>query len=134
MRVIDGEDAGRELIGRNVVLAAGSVPRSLPGLEIDRRWIMSSDEFLDLKEIPSRVAVIGGGAIGCEFASLLSDLGAKVTVLEALDSILAGCDEDIVRLIARSFKKRGIELSPGSRSRGTRRRRMGAAPRSRRVT
>ncbi len=57
VRVVDGEDAGRELIGRNVVLAAGSVPRSLPGLEIDGRWVMSSDEFLDLKEIPSRVAV-----------------------------------------------------------------------------
>ncbi len=118
VRVIDGEDAGRELIGRNVVLAAGSVPRSLPGLEIDRRWIMSSDEFLDLKEIPSRVAVIGGGAIGCEFASLLADLGAKVTVLEALDSILAGCDEDIVRLIARSFKKRGIDVVTGVQVQG----------------
>ena len=118
VRVIDGEDAGRELIGRNVVLAAGSVPRSLPGLEIDRRWIMSSDEFLDLKEIPASVAVIGGGAIGCEFASLLSDLGAKVTVLEALDSILTGCDEDIVRLIARSFKKRGIEVVTGVQVQG----------------
>ncbi len=118
VRVIDGEDAGRELIGRNVVLAAGSVPRSLPGLEIDQRWIMSSDEFLDLKEIPSRVAVIGGGAIGCEFASLLSDLGAKVTVLEALDSILTGCDEDIVRLIARSFKKRGIDVVTGVQVQG----------------
>ncbi len=113
VRVVDGEDAGRELIGRNVVLAAGSVPRSLPGLEIDGRWIMSSDEFLDLKEIPSRVAVVGGGAIGCEFASLLSDLGAKVTVLEALDSILTGCDDDIVRLVGRSFKKRGIEVVTG---------------------
>src|SRR5271154_6129307 len=90
VRVIDGEDAGRELIGRNVVLAAGSVPRSLPGLEIDGRWIMSSDEFLDLKEIPASVAVVGGGAIGCEFASLLSDLGSKVTVLEALPNILTG--------------------------------------------
>ena len=113
VRILDGEDAGKELIGRNVVLAAGSVPRSLPGLEIDGRWIMSSDEFLDLKEVPASVAVIGGGAIGCEFASLLSDLGAKVTVLEALDSILTGCDEDIVRLVARSFKKRGIEVVTG---------------------
>jgi dihydrolipoamide dehydrogenase len=113
VRILDGEDAGKELIGRNVVLAAGSVPRSLPGLEIDGRWIMSSDEFLDLKEIPVSVAVVGGGAIGCEFASLLSDLGAKVTVLEALDSILTGCDEDIVRLVARSFKKRGIEVVTG---------------------
>ena len=113
VRVVDGEDAGRVLVGRNVVLAAGSVPRSLPGLEVDGRWILTSDEFLDLKEIPATVAVVGGGAIGCEFASLLADLGSKVTVLEALDSILAGCDEDIVRLIARSFKKRGIEVLTG---------------------
>jgi dihydrolipoamide dehydrogenase len=113
VRVLDGDDAGKELIGRNVVLAAGSVPRSLPGLEIDGQWIMSSDEFLDLKEIPASVAVVGGGAIGCEFASLLSDLGAKVTVLEALDSILTGCDDDIVRLVARSFKKRGIDVVTG---------------------
>jgi dihydrolipoamide dehydrogenase len=113
VRILDGDDAGKELIGRNVVLAAGSVPRSLPGLEIDGRWIMSSDEFLDLKEVPASVAVVGGGAIGCEFASLLSDLGAKVTILEALDSILTGCDEDIVRLVARSFKKRGIDVVTG---------------------
>jgi dihydrolipoamide dehydrogenase len=113
VRVVDGEDAGRVVLGRNVVLASGSVPRTLLGLEIDGRWVMSSDEFLDLKEIPASVAVVGGGAIGCEFASLLSDLGAKVTVLEALDTILTGCDEDIVRLIARSFKKRGIEVVTG---------------------
>jgi dihydrolipoamide dehydrogenase len=113
VRVLDGEGAGRVLKGKNVVLAAGSVPRTLPGLEVDGRWVMTSDEFLDLKELPASVAVIGGGAIGCEFASLLSDLGSKVTVLEALDSILAGCDEDIVRLIARSFKKRGIEIVTG---------------------
>jgi dihydrolipoamide dehydrogenase len=113
VRVVDGEDAGRVLFGHDVVLAAGSVPRTLPGLEVDGRWVMTSDEFLDLKEVPASVAVIGGGAIGCEFASLLADLGSKVTVLEALDSILTGCDEDIVRLIARSFKKRGIEVVTG---------------------
>jgi dihydrolipoamide dehydrogenase len=113
VRVVDGDDAGRVLIGRNVVLAAGSVPRTLPGMEVDGRWVMTSDEFLDLKEVPGSVAVIGGGAIGCEFASLLSDLGSKVTILEGLPSILAACDEDITRLIARSFKKRGIEVVTG---------------------
>jgi dihydrolipoamide dehydrogenase len=118
VRVVDGEDAGRVLIGRNVVLAAGSVPRTLPGLEVDGHWVLTSDEFLDLKEIPASVAVVGGGAIGCEFASLLADLGAKVTVLEALDSILTGCDEDIVRVIARSFKKRGIEVVTGVKVEG----------------
>jgi dihydrolipoamide dehydrogenase len=118
VEVVDGDDAGRVVHGRHVVLAAGSVPRTLPGLEVDGRWVMTSDEFLDLKEIPNSVAVIGGGAIGCEFASLLADLGAKVTVLEALDTILPGCDEDIVRLIGRAFKKRGIEVVTGVQVQG----------------
>ena len=114
VEVADGEDAGRVVTGRNVVLAAGSVPRTLPGFEVDGRWVMTSDEFLDLKQIPASVAVIGGGVIGCEFASLLADLGSKVTIVEALDSILTGCDDDIIRLVARSFKKRGIDIFTGA--------------------
>jgi dihydrolipoamide dehydrogenase len=113
VEVVDGEDAGRVLVGRNVVLAAGSVPHVLRGFEVDGRWVMTSDEFLDLKQLPASVAVVGGGVIGCEFASLLADLGTKVTILEALDSILLGCDEDIVRLVARTFKKRGIDVVTG---------------------
>jgi dihydrolipoamide dehydrogenase len=113
VEVLDGDDAGTVLVGRNVVLAAGSVPHVLPGFEVDGRWVMTSDEFLDLKELPASVAVIGGGVIGCEFASLLSDLGSKVTILEALDGILAGCDGDIVRLVTRTFKKRGIDIVTG---------------------
>jgi dihydrolipoamide dehydrogenase len=113
VEVVDGEDAGRVLSGRNVVLAAGSVPHTLPGFEVDGRWVMTSDEFLDLKEIPASVVVIGGGVVGCEFASLLADLGSKVTILEALDTILPGCDDDVVRLVARSFKKRGIDIVTG---------------------
>ena len=113
VEVVDGEDAGRVLVGRNVVLAAGSVPQTLPGFEVDGRWVMTSDEFLDLKEIPASVAVIGGGVVGCEFASLLADLGSKVTILEYLDSILSGCDDDVIRLVGRSFKKRGIDIVTG---------------------
>ena len=79
---------------------------------------MTSDEFLDLKEFPASVVVIGGGVVGCEFASLLADLGSKVTILEALDGILAGCDDDIVRLIVRSFKKRGIDIVTGVKVEG----------------
>ena len=118
VEVVDGEDAGRVVVGRNVVLAAGSVPSGLPGFEVDGRWVMTSDEFFDLKELPASVAVIGGGVIGCEFASLLADLGSKVTILEALDTILSGCDDDIVRLVARSFKKRGIDIVTGVHGRG----------------
>ncbi len=111
--VTDGVDAGRVVVGRNVVLAAGSVPRTLPGFEVDGRLVLTSDEFLDLKALPSSVVVIGGGVIGSEFASLLADLGSKVTMLEALDSILVGCDDDVVRAVARAFKKRGIDIVTG---------------------
>jgi len=113
VEVVDGEDAGRVLSGRNVVLAAGSVPSLLPGFEVDGRWVMTSDEFLDLKKLPTSVVVIGGGVVGCEFASLLADLGSKVTILEAMPGILPGCDDDVVRLIVRTFKKRGIDIVTG---------------------
>jgi dihydrolipoamide dehydrogenase len=97
----------------NVLLAAGSVPRTLPGFDIDGRLVVTSDEVLSIEQVPATVAVIGGGAIGCEFASMLADWGAKVTVLEFLPKILAGCDEDITRVVERSFKKRGIEIRTG---------------------
>ncbi len=113
VRVVDGEDAGTEIVGRHVVLAAGSVPRTLPGLDVDGELVLTSDEFLDLDRLPSSVAVVGGGAIGCEFASLLSDLGSKVTVLEFLPTILAACDSDVASVVARSFRKRGIDIVTG---------------------
>ncbi len=111
---ITGNDGSTtDIAGTDVVLAAGSVPRTIPGFDIDGRLVMTSDEFLALEELPGSVAVVGGGAIGCEFASLLSDLGTTVTVFEALPSILNGCDEDVVRAVARSFRKRGIEVKAG---------------------
>ena len=74
---------------------------------------MTSDEVLALDELPSSAVVIGGGAIGCEFASMLSDLGCQVTVLEALPKLLPGCDTDVVDVVARSFRKRGIDVHTG---------------------
>ena len=118
VRVVDGPDAGTEAAGHHVVLAAGSVPRTIPGLDVDGRFVLTSDEFLDLEHVPPSVAVVGGGAIGCEFASLLSDLGAKVTILEALDSILAGCDEDVTGAVVRSFRRRGIKIVTGAQVKG----------------
>ena len=118
VRVVDGPDAGTEIAGHHVVLAAGSVPRTLPGFDVDGRFVLTSDEFLDLDHVPGSVAVVGGGAIGCEFASLLSDLGAKVTILEALDSILAGCDRDIAAAVVRSFRRRGIDIVTGVQLKG----------------
>ena len=111
---IAGDDGSTvEVTGTDVVLAAGSVPRTIPGFDVDGTVVLTSDEVLALERLPESVAVIGGGAIGCEFASMFSDLGTKVTVFEALPSILNGCDEDVVRTVARSFKKRGIEVKAG---------------------
>ena len=90
--VVDGADAGVIAQGANVILAAGSVPRTLPGFDVDGKIVVTSDEFLDLSALPATAAVIGGGAIGCEFASLLADMGTTVTVIEALPTILAGCE------------------------------------------
>ncbi|PLS75185.1 MAG: dihydrolipoyl dehydrogenase [Actinobacteria bacterium] len=104
---------GTELVGRHVVLATGSAPRTLPGFDVDGRLVLTSDEMLSLDRLPGSAAVIGGGAIGCEFASLLSDLGVRVTILEALPKLLPGCDSDVVDVVAKSFDKRGIDVRLG---------------------
>ena len=103
------------------MLATGSSPRSLPRLEFDGTRVLSSDHVLELDEVPPRVAIIGGGAIGCEFASFLADIGSEVTLLEALPRILPGRQRTPARSCA-SFKKRGIKVhtrraSPASRDR-----------------
>jgi dihydrolipoamide dehydrogenase len=106
-------DGGTQLQGRHVILASGSVPRTIPGFEVDGRFVLTSDEVLSLDSLPARAVVIGGGAIGCEFASMMSDLGTEVTVLEALPKLLPGCDADVVAVVARSFKSRGIDVRTG---------------------
>ena len=116
--VLDGADAGVLAQGANVILAAGSVPRTLPGFDVDGKVVVTSDEFLDLTSLPSTAAVIGGGAIGCEFASMLADMGTKVTILEFLPTILAGCDAEVVSVVQRAFKKRGIEVRTGVKATG----------------
>ena len=101
-----------ELVGTSVILAAGSVPRLIPNFERGGP-IMTSDEVLDLDYVPQRVVVIGGGAIGCEFASTFSDLGAEVTILEGLPKILPGLDSDVANVVVRSFKKKKINIRTG---------------------
>ncbi len=104
---------GSQIKADNVILAAGSVPRTIPGFEIDEEFVLTSDEVLALDTLPSSVAVIGGGAIGCEFASMMADLGVKVTLLEAMPKLLALCDADVANVVAKSFQKRGIDVHTG---------------------
>lgn len=113
VRIAGGASGDVEITGRHVLLASGSVPRTIPGFEVDGRFVVTSDELLSIEALPSTAVVIGGGAIGCEFASMMADLGTEVTVLEALPKILPGCDDDITKLVARSFAKRGIDVRTG---------------------
>ena len=116
--VLDGADAGVVAQGTNVIIAARSVPRTLPGFDVDGKIVLTSDEFLDLSSLPATAAVIGGGAIGCEFASMLADMGTKVTILEGLPSILAGCDTEVATVVQRAFKKRGIDIQTSAKITG----------------
>ena len=93
---VEGQDGAiTELEAPAVILAAGSVPRTIPGFEVDGRFVLTSDEVLELEQLPASAAVIGGGAIGCEFASMLADMGVRVTILEALPRIFPGVDKDV---------------------------------------
>jgi len=111
--VTGGASGDVELVGEAVVVATGSVPRTIPGFEVDGRLVVTSDEMLSLQPLPQTAAVIGGGAIGCEFASMMSDLGTKVTMLEAMPKILPGCDDDVTKIVLRQFSKRGIDVRTG---------------------
>ena len=108
-------DTSRQVVtGESIVIAAGSMPRTLPGFEVDGHTVLTSEELLELDSLPASVAIIGGGAIGCEFASMLSDLGTQVTVVETTETLAPGTDADIAKSLQRSFKKRGIDVVMGA--------------------
>jgi dihydrolipoamide dehydrogenase len=109
---------GTEVSGANLLIATGSYPRSLPRLDFDGSRVLSSDHVLELDELPARVAIIGGGVVGAEFASMLADMGSAVTIVEALPRILALTDVDAGNAVARSFKKRGIGVHTSARVTG----------------
>ncbi|QNF95414.1 dihydrolipoyl dehydrogenase [Janibacter sp. YB324] len=104
----------RTVSAKTVVLATGSYARTLPGVELGPR-VMTSDQAMNLEAIPQRVAVLGGGVIGVEFASMLRSFGAEVTVVEALDRIVAAEEPSISKHLTREFKKRGITAKTSTR-------------------
>jgi len=99
--------------GKNVVLATGSYPRTLPGLEIDGKQIVTSEEAMKFEYVPKSVIVLGGGVIGCEFASVWSSFGADVTIIEGLPRLVALEDESSSKQLERAFRKRGIKFETG---------------------
>ncbi|MFC6085436.1 dihydrolipoyl dehydrogenase [Sphaerisporangium aureirubrum] len=114
-RVMVGDQA---VEGRAVVLATGSAPRSLPGLEIDGERVITSDHALRLDRVPSSVVVLGGGVIGVEFASVWKSFGAEVTIVEALPHLLPLEEESSSKLLERAFRRRGIKYELGTRFEG----------------
>ncbi|HEY3925111.1 MAG TPA: dihydrolipoyl dehydrogenase [Acidothermaceae bacterium] len=112
------EVAGQRYEGRHVLLATGSAPRSLPGLEIDGNRVITSEQALPLDRIPASVVVLGGGVIGVEFASVWRSFGAEVTIVEALPHLLPLEDEASSKLLERAYRRRGINFELGVRFEG----------------
>jgi dihydrolipoamide dehydrogenase len=112
------EVGGTSYEGRHLVLATGSTPKSLPGLEIDGERIITSDHALELTEVPKSVVVLGGGVIGCEFASVWKSFGADVTIVEALPNLVPLEDAAASKLLERAFRKRKIAFKTGVRFSG----------------
>jgi dihydrolipoamide dehydrogenase len=100
--------------GKHVVLASGSYSKSLPGLEVDGDRVLTSEHALRLDRVPASVIVLGGGVIGCEFASVWASFGAEVTVVEALPRLVAAEDEASSKALERAFRKRKIQVRTGT--------------------
>ncbi len=110
VRITKADGTNTEVTAEHILIATGARSRTLPGIEFDGTKIISSREAMTLKAIPKSLAIIGAGAIGCEFADVYSALGTKVTIIELLDHILPIEDEDCSILLERVFKKHGIDV------------------------
>jgi dihydrolipoamide dehydrogenase len=127
VEVVGGKNAGhgdekpakagetRTISAKNIIIATGSRPRSLPMLKIDGKLVWSSDHAVFAKEAPKTIGIIGAGAIGMEFADVFNSFGTKVYLIEALDRILPLEDSESAKVVARSYKKRGIDVMEGAR-------------------
>jgi len=102
-------------VKKEIVVATGSQPRSVPGVEIDRKRIITSDEAIGLKAIPKSIAIMGSGAVGVEFASIFRRFGSEVTIIELLPRLVPVEDEAVSAELERSFKKQGIKVLTGTK-------------------
>ena len=106
---------GEEIRAKAIIVATGGAPARIPGLEINGETVLGSTEALQLAEVPKRVAVIGAGALGAEFACIWNAFGAQVTLIEMLPTLLPKEDEELTTRLAAGFKKRGIDVRTGTR-------------------
>ena len=100
---------------KEIIVATGSTPRSIPGIEIDRKQIITSDEAIGLKAVPKSIVIMGSGAVGVEFASIFRRFGADVTIIELLPRLVPVEDEAVSAELERSFKKQGIKVLTGTK-------------------
>lgn len=114
-RQVELKGGGQKLEGKNVIVATGARPRTIPGLEFDGTQVISSREALELTSVPNPIVVVGASAIGCEFATVYRSYGAEVTVLEALPHLLPKEDEEVSAVVERSFQKAGIKFKTGAK-------------------
>ena len=112
------EPSGDVIEAAHIIIATGARALSLPGVEIDREVVLTSREALELRQTPDSAVIVGGGAVGCEFAYYWRAYGAEVTVIELLEHLLPLEDEDVSRLLERSFKQQGIGHRTGARVTG----------------
>ncbi|MBS3908896.1 MAG: dihydrolipoyl dehydrogenase [Actinobacteria bacterium] len=110
---INSAQGERIIFAKNTIIATGSVSASLPFMPFDGARVFSGEDILSLESIPSSMVIVGGGYIGCEYASLFATLGTKVTVIEALPRILSNADEEISEILARELKKDGVRVLAG---------------------
>jgi dihydrolipoamide dehydrogenase len=107
------EPDGRLVRARHVILATGATAKSLPGLPVDGVRVLTSREALELRQVPTAIAIVGGGAVGVEFAWLFATYGATVTLIEMAGQLLPGEDRDVAHVLERSFRTRGIDVHTG---------------------
>ena len=112
---VSGDRDEIEIDTDKIMIATGSVPVTLPGLEIDGKLVMTSDEAIFHREVPDSVVVIGGGYIGAEFAYVYNSFGSKVTIVEMMDHILPGADKEVALELQRLFKKNGMTILTGTK-------------------
>jgi dihydrolipoamide dehydrogenase len=111
---ITGGDGDRELAADTIIVATGSSPRQLPGLEVDGRTVLSSDEMLVVDHVPRSIVVLGAGAVGVEFASLYRSCGSEVTLVEMLPRLVPLEDHEVGAELQRQFERRGVRCLPGT--------------------
>ncbi|MBD3241336.1 MAG: dihydrolipoyl dehydrogenase [Chitinivibrionales bacterium] len=109
-------DGTQRLSAKNILLATGSRPRSIPGFEPDHQTVLTSDSALMLRELPASLLILGGGAIGIEFAHVMNAFGVDVRVVEMLDSILPLEDREMAAVVRKSLEKRGVTFNTGTKA------------------